>query len=245
MTRNWWALLGLVAVASGAVLFVERTGGTGEVVAVGRRWWPVVLIAVGLINLVRLSDHRWAVVGPLLAIAAGATLLLFIFGGLHRDLGLRRDLYPRLWPVLLVLTGGALVFAAARQDNESLSERNELRRFVWLRGERLESTARAFWRARISVLLGSYTLNLRRATLQPPTTVYVNALFGNVDILVDTGTTTTVRRPFVLGIGGMATGDVPPQVRPQLTVSVLALFGDAKVRRTFGVATLAASSRSS
>jgi hypothetical protein len=188
---------------------------------------------VGLVNLLRLSDRRWALVGPLFAIVLGATGLLVLFGGL------RRDLYPRVWPVLPVVVGAALVLAAARHDSEPLSERNELRRFVWLRGERLESTARAFWHGRISVLLGTYTLDLRRATLQRPTTVYVNALFGTVELVVDTAITTTVRRPFVLGIGGLAPSDVPPQVRPQLTVSVLAFFGDARIRRTLGVASLA------
>jgi hypothetical protein len=235
MTRNWWVLLGLLAVASGAVLFIERNGGSGEVAEVARRWWPLLLVALGLVNLIRASDMRWAVVGPLLAVAAGAILLLSI---LHV---FEEGLYPRLWPMALVLGGGMLVSAAAQHHNPPLSERNELRRFVWLRGERLESAAPAFWRARISVLLGSYRLDLRRAKLQRPTTVYVNALFGTVEILVDTGTTVTVRRPFVLGIGGLAHGDAPPRPRAQLTVSVLAFFGDATVRRTLAVAPLVGS----
>ena len=235
MTRNWWALLGLVAVALGAAMFIERNGGVSEMAELARRWWPLLLVALGLVNLVRLSDTRWAVMGPLFAIIIGAILLMAVLGVLEAGL------YPRLWPILLMLAGATLVLAAAGHHDPPLSERNELRRFVWLRGERLESAAQAFWHARISVLLGSYTLDLRRAVLERPTTIYVNALFGTVVILVDTGTTVTVRRPFVLGIGGLEQGDVPPRVRSQLTVSVLALFGDAKVRRTLAVAPLVGS----
>jgi peptidoglycan/LPS O-acetylase OafA/YrhL len=231
--RSWWAVVGLLAVAWGAALFVERNGGADEIVAIGRRWWPLLLIAVGFVNLIRLSDRRWAVVGPFLAIVTGTALLLFIVGPVPGNI------YPRLWPIVLVLAGGLLVLSATRPNDKELAERPEVHRFVWLGGERLQSTARSFWHARINVLLGTFTLDLQGATLHQPATVYVNAVFGTVDILVDAETTATVRRPFVLRVRGLVPSDVPPDEHPQLTVSVLALFGDAKIRRSLGIAPLA------
>jgi hypothetical protein len=235
MTRTWWALLGLAVAALGAALLIERNGGAGEMAELATRWWPVLLVGLGLVNLVRLSNARWAVMGPLLAIIVGTLLLLHILDVL------RSDLYPRLWPLLPVIAGTMLVLAAAGHREPPLSDRNDLRRFVWLRGERLESKARAFFHARIGVLLGSYTLDLRQAVLKRPTTIYLTALFGTVEILVDTGTSVTMRRPFVLGIAGLEQSDVPSRPSSQLAVSVIAVFGDARVRRTLAVAPLVGS----
>jgi hypothetical protein len=235
MTRTWWALLGLVSAALGAALLIERNGGADEMVELATQWWPLLLIGLGLVNLVRLSNTRWAIMGPLLAIIAGALLLLLLLDVL------RDDLYPRLWPLLPVIAGTMLVLAAAGHREPPLSDHNDLRRFVWLRGERLESKARAFFHARISVLLGSFTLDLRQAALKRPTTIYVTAVFGTVEILVDTGTSVTMRRPFVLGISGLEQSDVPPRPSSQLTVSVIAVFGDARVLRTLAVTPFAGS----
>jgi hypothetical protein len=94
MTRTWWALLGLVGAALGAALLIERNGGAGEMAELARRWWPVLLVGLGLVNLIRLSNARWAVMGPLLAIIAGALLLLPILDvpALQQPVEVGRDL---------------------------------------------------------------------------------------------------------------------------------------------------------
>lgn len=225
MNKSWWALLGLVAVASGAALFVERVGGTTEVVAIGRRWWPVLLIGLGLANLIRNNEYSWAIVGPLLAVGAGTVLLLFTFDIIE---GASVSL---LWPAALALTGGALVLAMTLRDPDELRGRGDLHRVVWLRGERLESRASPFWYGRITVLGGLFSLDLRRARVHNPTVIHVTVLFGTVEVQLEGATVATVRRPFVLGIRGMVPSDAPRNTEPQVTVSVLALFGDAKLRQ--------------
>jgi hypothetical protein len=203
--------------------------------ALGRRWWPLVLVGLGVVNLIRLSDRGWALVGPLLAIGAGIILLMLILEKVDRVL------YPRLWPAALALVGGALVLAATLPAENDLCRRGDLRRMVWFRGELLESTASSFWYARITVLAGALTLDLRRAVLHERTIVHVNALFGTVDLLLEPGTTVMVRRPFVFGMRGPVGGDKPPEEIPQVTVSVLAIFGDARIRRSLGTTPLVSS----
>jgi hypothetical protein len=90
-------LLGLIAVAVGVAFFLDRTGGINEILPTLRKWWPALLIAFGIGNLVRSAPRPWGVLGPLLVVGAGAVLLLVTFGRLGRD-----D-YPILWPAALTL----------------------------------------------------------------------------------------------------------------------------------------------
>jgi hypothetical protein len=70
-------LVGLLAVAVGSALFVDRLGGAQVVGEFLHRWWPLVLLALGLGNLIGFSSDRWAVGGPLVLIALGGVLLPF------------------------------------------------------------------------------------------------------------------------------------------------------------------------
>jgi hypothetical protein len=235
--RRSLAFLGLVAVAFGSVLFVERIGGTGEIAAIGRRYWPVLLLGLALANLVRLSDRGWAVLGPLLAAATGIVLLLFTLDVIEGSS------YARVWPAALALVGVALVLVTAMPGaGEDRSARGDLRRLVWLRGERLRSIARPFWYARITVLVGAFTLDLRDAELHEGTAIHVNALFGTVEIQLDDSTAAMMQRPFVFGARGLVQGDAPREDDPQVTVSVLGLFGDARLQQRLATTPSQASS---
>jgi hypothetical protein len=233
-----WLLivLGLLVLAAGAVQLLGRSGGTHEVAVVGRRWWPLLLIGLGLVNLIRLSDRGWALFGPLLAIGTGAAVLLFILDVVPSDV------YPSVWTIGLGLVGGTLILVGVRQRASRLSDRTQVHQFVWLRVKRLESTARPFVHGRITVVLGAFTLDLRRAMVSSSATIEITVLFGSVEVFVDDETTVVVRRPFDSRIHDPFRNDLTPNVHHQLTMSVLAFFGDAKIRRPLEVAPSVASS---
>jgi hypothetical protein len=215
-------LVGLAAVTVGLAILLDRTGGVGQLLSDLSRWWPLVLVAFGLANLIRLVHRPWGVIGPLIAISAGIVLLLITFDYLNR-----RD-YPLIWPAVLVLVGYGIALAGVDWSDRRLPDENEMRQFVWLRGKRVVSRATNFWRADITVLFGSFELDLRHADLYRKVTVNVNAVFGTVEVIVPPGVTVHQRRPFVLSLAGVEAG-VPPPRTARLTVNLLALFGTATV----------------
>jgi len=189
------------------------------------RWWPLALVALGGVNLIRYSTHRWALTGPLLAMAAGVLILLSTIGSLTGPI------YPLLWPAAMAVAGVTLALIGAPWEDPQLPYRRQLRQFICLRGKRLSSQASSFRRADVTVVLGAFELDLRSAELHPKATVNVNVLFGSLDILVGGDVTVWERHPFVLGGHGLQAG-VPPLGSARLTVNVLGLFGRARVTKS-------------
>jgi hypothetical protein len=216
---------GLVAVTVGVALFVDRVDGVEGFLSILRTWWPLVLIAFGAINLVRFTPYPWGVLGPLLAIMAGAVLLLITLGRPEQD-----DL-PVIWPAVLVVAGFVVALAGADRPDRAALYQNELRQFIWLRGKRLESHARHFWRAEITVLFGSFELDLRKASLAPKAIINANAVFGAIDLIVPEEVAIRQRRPFLLDRFGLRAEVPPPAPAARLVISALALFGRVTVRQ--------------
>jgi hypothetical protein len=218
-------LLGLIAVAVGVAFFLDRTGGINEILPTLRKWWPVLLIAFGIGNLVRSAPRPWGVLGPLLVVGAGAVLLLVTFGRLGRD-----D-YPILWPAALILAGFFVALAGADWADRRQPYQSEVRQLILLRGKRLVSRTRRFWRAGVTVIFGSFELDLREARLNTPAIVNVNVFFGSVDIIVAENLTVEHRRPFLLDRFGVHASVLPTELNADLTISSLVLFGRVTVSR--------------
>jgi hypothetical protein len=218
---------GLLLVAAGMYLLGERIGESAELLRLLRTWWPVLLVALGLINLARLIERpwAWAFIGPSLIIATGSLLLLYNLDKLDTQL------YRELWPTVLVTLGTWVAVAGADWTGRSDSD-GEVRRLVWLRGDHIAVGAGPFIRATITVLFGAVRLDLREAQLRegdPGAFVDINALFGTVEILILEGVDIEERRAFVIGRGRLRTLSIPP-LGADLTVSTLGLFADVVVR---------------
>ncbi len=219
-------LVGLLAVALGSALFVDRLGGARVVGELLHRWWPLLLVAVGLGNLVGLSSQRWAVVGSLIIVGLGGVLLLFTAGAIHDDI------YPVVWPAGVAVAGAGLALTGADWGHGDLSSRDQFRRFVLLRGDRVASAAASFRRASITVAFGSFQLDLRRATLRLGASINVTAVFGTVDVRIGRGIKVRTREPFVLDRRGLRTQPPSRFDGSDLTINVLGLFGAIRVRES-------------
>jgi hypothetical protein len=86
-------------VVAGAALFLDRVQPSWQVFDVASRWWPVSLIILGVVGMVRLLWAYNPKRGPLLVALAGAFLLL-----ITRD-PLPSSVDKFVWPAVMALTG--------------------------------------------------------------------------------------------------------------------------------------------
>jgi hypothetical protein len=213
-------LVGLLVVAIGTGLLVDRAGSGTRLLTLAWHWWPLVLIGLGLVNLVRLVHGQWALLGPLLAIATGVALLLWTFG-FTKTPG-----YPLMWPTALVVAGSVVALAGTSRGDDRRAKRGELRRFVCFGGTHIVNRANPFWRASLTVLFGHLWLDLREATLhEQGVAINTYIFFGTIHVIVPGGTDIYVRRPFVLGPRGRESSDAPHSRQARLTISVIGVFG--------------------
>jgi hypothetical protein len=216
-------LFGLLAVSFGSILLTDRLG-MGNLRSMAR-WWPVLIVALGLTHLLSFSGRPWALTGPVITMLAGLGLLLFTVGWVHGDL------YPSLWPAAIILGGGLLALVGSEWGDCKLPTRDVVRQFVWLRGKRLASRSTRFRRADIAVLFGYFELDLTNADLQPGAIVNVTAVCGTVDVCVGDRIAIRERHPFVLGADGLILQAERGPQPSELTINVLALFGQARAKR--------------
>jgi hypothetical protein len=213
--------VGLVAVAVGAVLLLERHGGSSHALELLHDWWPLAIVALGALNLLRMVERPWALIGPLLTVLVGVILLRWISRP-HNE-----DFFPGVWPAGVLLFGAALVASGVDWSTADLSRRGDLRRAVWLRGERIASQAKPFWHATITVALGDLELDLRRADLhRSGVFVNLNVVFGTVRVLLPADVHVRIRGPFFPG--GIAPRENPSPsstARRFVTLSVVGLLG--------------------
>jgi len=216
--------IGFGLAAYGALVLIDRTGGSGRTLALLARWWPLGLVAMGLIGLIRLLERPGSLLPPVLLIIAGQLLLLW-----RAELDVHLP-YSLLWPAALMLLGILIALAAVRPAvHRPLT--NQFRELVWFREWRVDGNCNAFRHGEVKVLFGRLELDLREAALaRDGATIDVSALFGSVRILVPDGWKVLELRPFILGREGLKTEDSPSRGQSKdeadLKIRVLGLFGD-------------------
>jgi hypothetical protein len=144
------------------------------------RWWPVVLILIGVVQLLNRRSSKGA--GPLVLIVIGSVLLLGRVG-VDLDLG---DLIP----LGLAALGAKLIWDAlgrrARVSDATGEPDAELHAFAMLGGVRRQSIAREFRGGDANAIMGGVELDLRNAHMTDgaEATVDAFALWGGVEIFV-------------------------------------------------------------
>ena len=209
---------GAVIVAVGTLFLLDNL----EVLDAGAvisDWWPVALIAAGLLSLVSNRRH-WVV--PLILVGAGGALLL-------RTAGVVDDLSV-IVPALIIIVGLLLVFGRGlgvglTQTGDSVNS------FNLFSGSELTSQSQSFEGGRIGVLFGGSELDLSNARLAPDAVLDVFAVFGGVEVTVPRGWRVEIGGFPVFGGYENATGkeDLAPDA-PKLRVDATVLFGGLEVK---------------
>ena len=153
------------------------------------RYWPAILVAVGLIKLVDSPDHRGRTGGAILITIGGIFLL--------PNLGIWDISYGDLWPLILIGLGVVLLvqrvaFQGAWTHGPNWNAepaagigQGVLREDAIFSGGKRKVVSPDFKGGEVSCIFGGFDIDLRKAGIAGDSAVLVvNAIFGGCDIKV-------------------------------------------------------------
>ncbi len=187
-------LLGGALTAFGVALALDAL----DIMEVDRisRFWPVLLIVIGVALLAR-ARHGGAWF-------PGAILTLIGTGFLLEELGYLRYGFDAIWPLIIILVGLAIMsrgFRPRKREVEAVPE-DAIRTYAMLCSSNPASSSKAFRGGDASTFLGSVEIDLSQADIgDEPAVLDVFALMGGIEIRVPRDWTVDSRvTPFM---GGM------------------------------------------
>lgn len=191
------------------------------------RWWPAVLILLGLLKLRQPGGRGVAI----FLLAAGGWILAF-------NLGLVTFTIFDLWPLILIAIGVGFVRKALRGDSADVPgagatarAENGMGGLAILSQRRIRPGA-GYAGGRVGAFLGNCQLDLTEASLaQNPTIVEAIAFLGGVEILVPEGWEVVGEVFPVMGGFDMKTGPAAEPKR-QLVVRGMAFMGGVEVKNS-------------
>lgn len=211
-------LLGVLVVAVGVVLLLDRTGVVDvDPGAVASTWWPLAVIAVGVVSAL-VVPRAWF--GPAVIAAVGAILLLVRLGVVEPDV------WTALWPLAIVAVGVGILLRAG----SSAGDADHVTSFAFWWGAEPRTRSQRFTGASLTAIMGGVSLDLREADLAGPARIDVFVFWGGVDIRVPR--TWRVRTSGLPLLGGWEDKTVAPADpdAPVLDVRVVTIMGGAEVR---------------
>lgn len=216
---NWArAFFGILVIAVGILLLLGNLDvlDAGEVIGT---WWPIVLVAGGVIGLAANPRH-WVV--PAILILGGGGVLLRTTGVI--------DSLGFVIPAVVILVGLFLLFG-----RDSLSGRTEagdsVTSFSLFAGSEMTSHSKGFQGGRVGAVFGGAELDLRDAGLAPGATLDVFAAFGGVEVRVPQGWRVDINGfPIFGGFENATAKDSVPADAPHLTIGATVLFGALEVK---------------
>ena len=215
------SLVGGALMALGALFLLDAAGVLDAGGAVGR-WWPVLLVALGLVQMA--SERRVTIVASVLVLGGG--LLLAVSTGL---LGERA--WEITWPVLVTLAGAFLVSGWGRAHRSPGAD-PQFARLSFFNSIRLASTAADLRLVALTAVFGKLRLDLTGARLNATgARLSTAAVFGHIDVIVPEGWAVTVRGVPIVGAWDdtVSRKGVGPH-SPRLDVHVLAVIGGVEVK---------------
>ena len=215
MTRSR-LVLGLVLIALGVLLLLDQAGRltVWEVIA---DWWPTIVIACGVAQLV--TRPRNTLGGVVLCLLGGALLLWTL--GVVASVAV-------VWPVLLIAAGLWLLAGRLGRAGTRRAGGLEVNAIV---DDRKELVAEGpFTGGSVTALLGDVALDLGRSTLDADgATLDVITVFGDVEITVPAAWQVTASGPELFGDVALRGASTPPSGAPVLHLRVFTVFGDVEV----------------
>jgi len=220
-------LVGAALVAVGAIYLLDVAGVIEGGGVIGR-WWPVLLVALGLLQTY--GERRFSAVAGVLIV--GGLLLLAVTNG-----AFGKTAWLVTWPILVVLAGAWLLSGWGRMRRGQIED-PEFSRLSLFNSMKLTSRSTALRRAALTAVFGKLRLDLTGAKLDPGgARVSATSVFGHIDVIVPQGWAVEVRGLPIVGAWDdtVSRRGVGPE-SPRLDVHVLAVLGGVEVkhRRRWG-----------
>jgi len=198
-------ILGLGVALFGVILMLDRL----DVVDAGSllRFWPLILIAVGLQQFLNPREHvggRRVPVSGIIWIAIGGFLLLNSFGLL------RVSIWQLFWPAVLIAFGVRLMMRPGLRSRRESAATGGIATgsdigtvFAVLGGTKRVSAAQPFSGAEVTTFMGGAMIDLRQAILAPgeEAVLDVFTVMGGCDLLIPPHW--VVSAPIVAVMGGI------------------------------------------
>jgi hypothetical protein len=211
-------LFGAVIIALGTLLLLDYTDvlNAGDVIG---RWWPVVLIAAGLLALTA-NPRRW--IGPALITGIGGVLLLRTTEVV--------DTLEVVGPAFLVLLGLVVIFGRGFTQR-SVASQDRISSFNVFSGSELASKSEHFEGGTIGALFGGAEVDLRDAKPAPGAELDVFVAFGGAEIKVPQGwNVVTHGMPIFGGFDNVTARETVAVGAPTLDVNATVIFGGLEVK---------------
>jgi len=197
------------------------------------RYWPVILIALGVVRLVESRGTASIVFGGILT-AAGGLLLMDNLGIIFFD-------WRLFWPAILIGLGVLMLIRHMEWQQPSNSSDNpaagpppepgNLNLFTIFGGGDRRIDAQNFRGGEIGAMFGGYEIDLRGAALaENQATIDVNVMFGGAEIHIPQTWAAEVRGTGLFGAFSDETMHPDPATNPpRLTITGSAMFGGVTV----------------
>jgi predicted membrane protein len=218
-------VVGLMVVAMGVLFLLDNLGYVGFRHALS--FWPIAFMVGGAAMMVSQEERNGHVTG-LIMIVAGLLLLL-------RHMGLVDISWNMVWPVLLIVVGGLILFrtmgggrARARLDKPGATLENTLDVTAILGGVQRRVAASDFRGGEVTALLGGCELDLRECSIVKEAVINVFTVCGGVSIKVPADWTVVLDGIPVAG--GFTQKTVPaPDAARRLVITGYAFMGGVEV----------------
>lgn len=189
------------------------------------RFWPVALVAIGAVKLWQSRDRQSGAFGGFALIMLGTWLILEQTESLR--LGFRD-----IWPALLVMLGGFLVWQGLSGPRRRASgDANATVSAMALLGSVVRgNNSTAFRGGELTAVMGGCEIDLRHAAIDGEAIIDVFALWGGIEIRVPEDWTVVSRVTPVLG--GVDDQTRPPQTasRHRLVLRGLVIMAGAEIK---------------
>lgn len=202
---NGQVIFGIAAIAFGILFLLDNMDVIDA--RLYTRYWPVFLIVWGVIRLLDPRSGGGRFFGAALIIV-GALLLFRTFG--LTELG-----FHDIWPILLVLIGGSLIWGnrsrvqAMPGDSSPGDANSAVNGFAVLGGFQRANSSQDFRGGELSAIMGGCEVDLRQATIKGDDAVINTfAFWGGIKIKVPT--TWSVNLQGVPFLGGFDDKSVQP-----------------------------------
>ncbi len=188
------------------------------------RFWPVLVIVLGFVQVSQPSEAPSRVLG--LALILGGVLILL------RNLDVIHFRIWDFWPLILVFLGVAMVWGVfQRRRDLSRGEKSTITAIAVLGGVQRTCSAQDFRGGELTAIMGGCEIDLRDADMQAEeAALYTFALWGGIEIKVPESWTVIIEGLPLMGGFDERTHAAKDGPKKTLRIKGLAIMGGVEIR---------------